>query len=136
LAGFGPVVTAGGDAMGNKPIAGVVSPIKITDTTGIFALPRVKQEQGGTRTVIHLLNRDYDPMARAMKTRGPFTISIDRALIPSGIVAGAILHQSPVPGITGMNGDKTTVLKVKQHAGTYQITVPSLYLWGIIELKS
>ncbi len=84
--------------------------------------------------VVHLLNCDYDPQARAMKEKGPFTLTIHRSLLAGIRVSGALLHLPPLPGKRGNGGDRQVALQIRRLPDAYEITIPSLTFWGLLEL--
>jgi hypothetical protein len=134
LTGNGTILPLERDRVGEELPATLAGPIRVAEAGGIVALPRRRQTQGGSRMVVHLLNRDYDPRARAMKRKGPFTVTIDRALAGGIDISGAVLHLSPLPGDVGEGLDRRIPLKVRRSAAAYEMTVPSLAVWGILEL--
>lgn len=134
LAGNGSFLPMERDRVGGELPATLAAPVRVKGAGGIIALPRRRRTRSGDRIVVHLLNREYDPQARAMKRKGPFTVGIDRALTGGTGISGAVLHLPPLPGDAGDGSDRRIPLKARRSPAADEITVPSLAVWGILEL--
>ena len=113
-------------------------PIALSGAQGVWVLPRMAPEDTTAPAVLHLLNRDYDPAARKMKPKGPFSLRVDPVLFGGREFKRASLHQprlfAEMPQ-TDTECHVTAELAVEYTGGELQIQVPSLDLWGVIELQ-
>jgi hypothetical protein len=112
------VVWAGPDTLGALP----ASWVRVAGADHLRTALR-RSPDGGS-AVCHLLNRDYDAAADRVRPTGPLAVSIEREAIGNRL-SRAVLH---APGV------EPVPLMVARDAHRLTITVPSLRLWGVVEL--
>ncbi len=121
------------------PLPGMLPrPIWVAGADGVWVLPRMKPGDDAAPVALHLLNRDYDPGERAMQPKGPFTVTIDRALFAGRDFTEASLHAPNL--FETLPEDEAecfnvTALDLQQAEATLTLTVPSLDVWGLVELR-
>lgn len=112
-------------------------PIKVQGAENVWVLPRAVPGDREAPAVVHLLNRDYDPDARAMRPKGPFTVTLDARLFGGREFKTATMHQPRLLAELPADGDVTTSANVelKQDAEQIELEIPNLELWGVVELS-
>jgi len=111
--------------------------IELLGEKGIYIFPRVKHDVINDSIVLHLLNRDYLPDSKRMKTKGSFQIKMSKKIFKHSKIKNAILHQPVLDEESSRDSvNVSTKLSVKDDGEYLTITVPSLDLWGIIEFTS
>ena len=120
------------------PLEFINTPIETIGVKNVFVIPREKITNNNVSSfVLHLLNRDYDTKKYNMKTKGPFKIIIDSRLLSGSKISRAIFHQPILSEkLPDIKLDVSKELYVKQVNKKIEITIPSLKLWGIIELQT
>jgi hypothetical protein len=98
------------------------SPITVTGPAQLWISQR--REPNGGSTVVHLLNRCYDAVSDRMLPIGPITLSVKRALC--GPKDREVLLHTP--------GADALPLEVSDQGERVSVHVPSVSLWGIIQL--
>ncbi len=110
--------------------------IRATGDTEIYCLLRQKDTNKINKMVIHLLNREYLPNKRMMKSTGAFTINILKNRFPKIDCKKAVLHQFLFNGKTGVNSLKAEKeLTIYESEKYYHIDIPGINFWGIVELN-
>jgi hypothetical protein len=102
----------------------------------VWVLPRAVPDDANAPVAVHLLNRDYDAAARAMRPAGPLEVLLDGELFPGRTFTQARLHQ-PRPLATLPTDDEvhqSEPLTLQRDNGRLKLSVPELELWGIVEL--
>jgi len=103
----------------------VPMPVSIDGVKNVWAVPRVKTSQPDAPAVVHLLNRNYDAANDAMVAQKDFTVRLRRDLFDGRAFTAAVLHQPKSPPV------KLNVTSDDAHT---TIKIPTLELWGIVEL--
>jgi hypothetical protein len=98
------------------------APVALEGTTHVWAVPRAAKDRPA---VVHLLNRQYDAGKDAMVPQKGFVLRLRRDLFGGRTFACATLHAPRA---------EPTVLDLSSDATHTRITIPSLDLWGILEL--
>lgn len=93
----------------------------------IWALPRAAN---GRSLVVHLLNRDYDEAADAMRRPGTFEVVIPRTPLtfPFLEAVRAVRYHRP--------GEEAREVAYTWKGDRLVITVPDLEIWGVLEIDS
>lgn len=108
--------------------------VQLHDEAGVFGFPR-KNSRGAV--VLHLLNRDYLPDSKRMKTKGPFRVKVSKKIFGQTNIKSAILHQPMLNDeSTDVSVNASSELTFKDDGEFLTITIPSLDLWGIVEFIS
>lgn len=107
---------------------------RILGETGVFCFPRKKALASHDAVVLHLLNRDYLPDSKRMKTKGPFNVKVSKKIFNRSKIKSAIFHQ-PILNEESAHAsvNMSSNLTVKDDGEYLTITVPFLDLWGIVE---
>ncbi|MBI2303020.1 MAG: hypothetical protein HYU66_29280 [Armatimonadetes bacterium] len=99
--------------------------VRIEGAERVWALPRRVPGDPSAPLVVHLLNRDYDAVADAMRPRPAFRLHLAGELFPAGRPSRAVLH---TPGMADRS------LPVHDSPAGVTVTVPGLELWSVVEL--
>ena len=117
----------------------VPRPISVEGTQGIWVLPRMKPGNREAPIAVHLINRDYDAKTRKMTPKGPFTVVLDSSLFPGRSFTQARLRQPELLPVLSDEQNaaatKTTQIVVRSDSGKVTLRIPSLDLWGVLELR-
>jgi hypothetical protein len=100
--------------------------IDVQGANRVWTLPRIRNGPTPARIVIHLLNQQQATDRDAMIATGSFRVSIRRELLRDQPVAGATLFAPDSPPLT---------LAVDTVADDCEVTVPTLDLWAVLQLK-
>lgn len=120
------------------PLPGVLPrPVGVEGAEGVWVLPRAVPGDPTAPVVVHLLNRDYDPEARQMTRKGPFTVSLDRRLFAGRAFSRAALHQPLLSEQLPQDGvlTETVEIAVEVQDGQVRLTIPHLDVWGVVALE-
>ncbi len=135
LSGARPVVEHYGGALP----ASVPRPITVSGAEGVWVLPRARPGDAEAPCVLHVLNRDYDADARAMSPKGPFMVTVDAKLFSGRALTRGTMYQPMLRAKLPADADAAfaaeTELAISTVDGATVITVPSLDIWGVIELR-
>lgn len=74
------------------------------------------------RTVIHVINRDYDEKAKAMRRRKNVTLRLPKSLLPGAAKQARLLSYDAAP----------KAVPIKTEGGNLVIDLPALRLWTLI----
>ena len=96
---------------------GFISPVNTLCT--------VRRKGAAGRTVIHVLNRDYDPKAKRMRMRNNVKIRLPKALVAKAAKRARLLSYDAEPQTVGLKIENDEVL----------LELPTLRLWTIVVLK-
>jgi len=110
--------------------------IAVEGADGVMAVPRAIPGMADAPVVIHLLNRNYDPTKDAVTPQRDFKVVIRKSLFGRLNFKKATLYAPPQkfdPDNVGASEPVPLKLEVRGDSAT--ITIPSLHLWGIIELE-
>jgi len=112
-------------------------PLRVEGADGVWVLPRAVPGDTAAPAVLHLLNREYDPEARAMVAKDDFTVTVDARLFSNRQLTKATLYQPRLLETLPEDGHVTLrqELAVKQNSSLVEVRVPRLSLWGIAELR-
>jgi hypothetical protein len=138
FSGKNTVWMADATAINNRtPLKFINTPIETPGINDVFVIPRKKiTNNNGSSFVLHLLNREYDAEEYNMEPKGPFKIIIDSRLLSGSNISKAVLHQPILSEeLLDIILDIPEELSVKQSSNEIEIIIPSLELWGIIELQ-
>ena len=112
------------------------SSIKILNEKDVYILPRIKNGKDDTTIVMHLLNRDYDASKKTMRLKGTLTIRFDGSLSQGNVLHRAFFHQPTLHGeVSETRINNIVELPLTKIRDEYEVVIPQLELWGIIELR-
>ncbi len=97
--------------------------VQVSGTETVWALPRVAQD--GASAVCHLLNRNWDDQADALREQGPFEVTINAEAFAGRTFQRAVLHAP---------GAEPVALETTVKGGRMSFEVPSLAMWGVVHL--
>jgi hypothetical protein len=85
----------------------------------------VRSKSGSHRTVLHLLNRDYQPQTKTMKPLSSVEFSLNRTLLaPTKLRAGLLSYDKPAQEI-----------ELAEDGDGLRMRVPELRLWALVVLE-
>lgn len=91
----------------------------------VLCTVRRKTSGRGPATVVHVLNRNYDPAARRMKPAAGVKISLPASLGPLGVRSARLLSYDA----------KAQTVPVAAAKQMLQIEIPELRLWVLVTLE-
>jgi len=91
----------------------------------VNTLCTVRRKGAAGRTVIHVLNRDYDPKAKRMRMRNNVKIRLPKALVAKAAKRARLLSYDAEP--------QTVKPKIEKDRAV--IELPSLHLWTVVVLR-
>ena len=102
----------------------------------VWVLPRAIPGKPAAPTVLHLLNRAYDPARRDMAATGKFRILLDKRLFGGAVFKRARMYQPRLLQKLPQDDEvvTSTPLHLAQSAESIELTIPDVKLWGIVEL--
>ncbi len=105
----------------------IPSPVKVSGAEKVWALPRVKPADDGSReVVVHLLNEDYDAGSDKMNIKSGFKLDISNRILGEKEVTSVSYY---APG-----KEKVKAEFVKNDSGV-TVTIPELNIWGIVKIN-
>jgi len=85
-------------------------------------LVTVRRKSGSSQTVLHVLNRGYDPQSKGMKPLSNVEVSLDKTLVsPTKSSAKLLSYDQPPQQV-----------ELVQNAGTVNVRIPELRLWTLV----
>ena len=100
-------------------------PVLVEGSEHVMVVPRAIPDNDTAPIVVHLLNRQYDGATDAVIPQRNFTVRLRLDLLQGRSVSQATLHAPKSAPVK---------LPVASDDETVTITVPSLSLWGLVEL--
>ncbi|HAU37362.1 MAG TPA: hypothetical protein DCX07_06545 [Phycisphaerales bacterium] len=102
------------------------SMIHVDAASRIMALPRVKSSGAANKAVIHLLNREYDPVTESMAVKENFAIRMDTSLV----------NRMNVKSVKLLSPETQDVkLNWSLEKNTISIDIPTLDYWGLVVME-
>jgi hypothetical protein len=101
------------------------TPVGITGTNGVWALPR-KAEAADAPLVVHLLNRDYDATSDTFAPKSAFVLKVQSTLLGHAPKLAASYHAP---------GQASQSVAVTAQAQWIFVTIPSLDYWAIVSIE-
>lgn len=110
--------------------------IAIDGADKVIAVARANPARPDAPTIVHLLNRDYDPPADAMKKLKNVKVTLHKDLFGGRSFTKATLYCPPaVLDRQDPGASEPVSLRIEPAGNDVTVAIPKLELWGVVKLE-